>query len=168
MTSAVLLNQLLSDNGTSALTINTSGYVSLPTLPAFEAVLTVGTGTVQYATPNTEIIFNSTNLNQGSYYNTSTGRFTAPIAGQYVFFMFGMTTSVSYYSFRKNSAALPYLISPYNYGGGGSYWAAAAGSAVITLAANDYVSVWNSYAGGNGVGIYGGGNHHNCFCGFML
>lgn len=166
MTATVLLNQLLSDNGTSALTINSTGYVSLPTLPAFEAVLT-GVASTYYSTPNSEIVFNSTNLNQGSCYNTSTGRFTAPVAGQYVFFFFGTITGVAYYSFRKNSAALPYLISPYNYGGN-TYYAASGGSAIITLAANDYVSVWNSYAGGNGSGLYGGGNNHNCFCGFML
>jgi hypothetical protein len=167
MTSAISLSQILSDNGNSALTIDSAGFVSLPALPAFEAVLTTGTGAVLYATANTEIVFNSTNLNNGSYYSTSTGRFTAPVAGQYAFFFFGMSTSVAYYSFRKNSAALPYYVSPYNYGAG-AYWAAAAGSAIITLAANDYVSVWNSYSGGNGTGLYGGGNNHNCFCGFML
>jgi hypothetical protein len=67
--------------GTSAaerMRIDSSGYVTMPNQPAFHASRTSGavSGTGIY-------ICNSVKFNDGNHYNSSTGRFTAPVAGRY-------------------------------------------------------------------------------------
>jgi hypothetical protein len=65
-----------------SLTINSSGYILTPSQPAFYAYITSGTST---STTGNFAGFTTTRLNRGSHYSTSTGRFTAPIAGVYRF-----------------------------------------------------------------------------------
>lgn len=65
----------------SGITINSSGEVNFPYRPAFYAYGVTG-GT--WSAPN-NVIFPSTTVNKGGHYNTSTGIFTCPIAGIYVF-----------------------------------------------------------------------------------
>jgi hypothetical protein len=67
--------------GGGALTINSSGYVTLPSQPSFYATSTAGETAY---TSGQVIVFNTTRHNTGSHYNTSTGRFTAPVAGKYL------------------------------------------------------------------------------------
>ena len=69
--------------------INASGYVTTPSQPSFYAFLTSGPVT----TLNTPIIYNSVQFNTSSSYNNSNGRFTAPVAGTYIFFISGITNS---------------------------------------------------------------------------
>jgi len=69
---------------TTAMAIDTAGRVTKPYQPAFMAQRTGGSSNPgQYAV----YPFNTTYYNIGSHYNTSTYRFTAPVAGLY---MFGM------------------------------------------------------------------------------
>jgi hypothetical protein len=58
--------------------IDSNGYVTMPNQPAFHAYRTTGGvgGTGIY-------ICNTVVFNDGSHYNSSTGRFTAPVAGRY-------------------------------------------------------------------------------------
>lgn len=69
-----------------ALTINSSGYVTLSAQPSFFATSTAGETAY---TSGQVIVFNSARHNVGSHYNTSTGRFTAPVAGKYLFIFQG-------------------------------------------------------------------------------
>ena len=65
--------------GTTRMTIDDSGRVTMPYQPAFRAhtfTPTSGVGTIVYTVAAHNI---------GSHYNTSTGRFTAPVAGVYHF-----------------------------------------------------------------------------------
>ena len=66
---------------TTGISVSNSGYVTTPTNPAFRAYHT----TNSFVNLNSQdvFIFNATEYNIGSCYNTSNGRFTAPVAGIY-------------------------------------------------------------------------------------
>lgn len=75
-------NQTL--NTTSNVTFNNvtvSGTLKAANQPTFVARKTASTFTPSTGT----IVYDDAQLNIGSYYNTSTGRFTAPVAGVYCF-----------------------------------------------------------------------------------
>ena len=69
----------------SNMTVTSQGYVTKPYQPSFRAGLNSNTS---FAT-NAYIVFNDTSAtwhhNIGNHYNTSNGRFTAPISGVYHF-----------------------------------------------------------------------------------
>ena len=65
-------------NSTTAMTIDSTGRILTPARPAFMARRT----SLQSAGV---IIFDTAMINIGSHYNTSTGVFTAPVAGLYSF-----------------------------------------------------------------------------------
>lgn len=65
-------------NNTSAMTIDSTGRVLTPARPAFMARRTSNQS-------SGIVIFDTAMINQGSHYNTSDGKFTAPIAGLYTF-----------------------------------------------------------------------------------
>ena len=62
--------------------IDASGRVTMPYQPAFSAFKTSLT---LPSTTWTTIVYDSCAINRGSHYSTSTGRFTAPVAGYYYF-----------------------------------------------------------------------------------
>ena len=70
-------------NNTTAQTIDSSGRVLTPARPAFfafpSANFNTGTGA------GTTQVFDTTQHNVGNHYSTSTGKFTVPIAGVYMF-----------------------------------------------------------------------------------
>lgn len=65
----------------------------MPNRPAFHAYRDAG-----HVAAATQIVFNGTRLNRGNHYSTSTGFFTAPVAGPYWFFFWGMDQSVATYN----------------------------------------------------------------------
>ena len=81
MTSQLNVNSIAHSNETTAMTIDASGRVLTPARPAFRA---------RYSTSTTvgvqgNIVFNEEDFDIGSNYDTSNGRFTAPVAGIYFF-----------------------------------------------------------------------------------
>jgi hypothetical protein len=71
-------------NGTERMRIDSSGRVTTPYQPAFLAQYSSG-ATINSGTTGA-LAFNSEVYNVGSHYSTSTYRFTAPVAGVYVFY----------------------------------------------------------------------------------
>jgi hypothetical protein len=136
--------------------LHVNGYIKNNN-PVFHAYRDSAWTTVNYATvPFNVEVHDSTNS-----YNTN-GTFTAPVAGYYFFSVFALTNGAvtMHLEFHKNGA-LTNGAEPYS-GNVGSY-ACVSGSIVIYLNVNDYVEV--VLAGG---AIYGGGNHHNGFCGYLI
>ena len=78
-----------------------SGYQLTPSQPKFQAYGASGTS----GTSGQDWVFPATYVNVGSNYNTSNGRFTAPVSGTYMFFwsnIGGVVNTVYRYFIRKN------------------------------------------------------------------
>ena len=66
-------------NGAWRFSVDSLGRVFMPNQPSFMAFRTTSTNV------NNVVVYNSTQHNSGGHYNTSTGRFTTPVAGRYAF-----------------------------------------------------------------------------------
>ena len=97
---------------------------------------------VTYNAPasNTIMKFTGAQTNIGSCYSTSTGRFTAPVAGTYYFF-------TSMHTNGTGSGRHYVTVNGTQYSGAAlttTSWSNACCAGYITLAANDYIEVWCS------------------------
>jgi hypothetical protein len=137
-------------DGTLLMYLNSSGFLTMPYLPAFNAVPSgsnQSSGVLQAG---------SIVLNNGSHYNGSTYRFTAPVAGRY-FFSFHFINNdsgqagVAY--IRKNGGQ----VNQFYTGATASGECMFAGSGILELAVNDYVDI-EAYSGSynNGYGSFTG------------
>ena len=73
---------------TNAMKIDSSGRMTRPLQPCFQARSTTGNSGNTWQAGQV-IKFQTANTNVGSHYDTSTGRFTAPVAGFYQFNFIG-------------------------------------------------------------------------------
>ena len=62
----------------------TNGGVRKPNNPCFQAVVN-SSSSASFPSSNTYLVFGSVDINVGNHYNSSTGIFTAPVAGNYLF-----------------------------------------------------------------------------------
>tara|TARA_B100000575_G_C22948956_1_gene548883 strand:- start:37 stop:741 length:705 start_codon:yes stop_codon:yes gene_type:complete len=98
-------NIIFRASGVERMQIDSSGRVTTPNQPAFQAYGASGNS----GTTNNDWVFPNTRINIGNHYSTSTGRFTAPVAGTYLFGWtnIGNTTNDTYrYYIRKNGSAI--------------------------------------------------------------
>jgi len=70
-----------SNSGAERMRIDSAGRVTMPYQPAFDVSYS---GSV-YTTLGT-VVFDTVYTNVGGHYNTSNGRFTAPVSGSYIFY----------------------------------------------------------------------------------
>jgi len=156
------LNTYNTDTNRTVVERTPNGEVTLPNQPSFHAH-TNASGTTGFIT------FTSTYHNIGSHYDTSNGRFTAPVAGRYLFtfavllnpdangeycrilFAINGNTSVTYGD----------TLQDLNFSSLSDYHAITA-STILSLSANDYVQIKND----SQFGTYGGG--YGNFCGQLL
>ena len=140
--------------------INSSGHVTTPNQPFFQA-FSPATSTAA----GSDIVYGGTYHNIGSHYSTSTGIFTAPVAGRYLFtasclfnyasggyhrlnFRFNGSVSNSYAETLENQA--------------GTNYSTATTSAIFNMSANDTMKMSN----GSSVSTYGSSYGH--FSGILL
>ncbi|MDC3221886.1 complement C1q domain-containing protein, partial [Planktomarina sp.] len=146
--------------------IDSAGRVTMPYQPAFSARSPSGGTNYDGGTDTARnLLFASIITNNGSHYNTSNGRFTAPVTGHY-YFAFNLLwddsyNGTGYFSIRKNDTdhrAYSYIQDNGSYPYG---YLQFSGSAVVQLNANEWVTCY-----ANIPGIHVGGESN--FTGFLI
>jgi hypothetical protein len=139
----------------TAISIDTTGRIISSKTPAFQAYNPNG----QYISGVIEAALNSVYVNIGGHYSTSTGRFTAPIAGRYLFHFDGLfdTTTNHHISMRKNGVQLD---GSEGYSDNNNQWISK--TMVWDLIAGDYISIFLDTATSRLHQRYGS------FCGYLI
>jgi len=115
--------------------IDSNGRVTMPYQPAFFA----GDPNTTFTPSSAPYVYSETYNNVGNHYNTSNGRFTAPVAGTYYFF---------HQSSARSTSSNTYEVKLYKNGGielarvfnnGAGYGHGAMAVAIVNLATNDYI-----------------------------
>jgi len=148
-------------NSNSALTIDSTGRILTPARPAFNVYKNTG-GAV--SSGNT-YIFETVDINIGGGYSTSTGKFTVPVAGVYVFHSNILSLSdnnVAEYQILNGTDVLS-VGYHHNGGSGNSGHNAMSAHVVTSLSANDEIRVKVT----NG-SLYGDSGNYNQFMGYLL
>ena len=154
--------------------VSAGGIVTTPNQPAFNVR---GFPAHRYMNVWHNVDLDDWNyVNQnGSHFDNSTGRFTAPVEGKYFFIFTSMYTNPSTGDFHniilKNGSN--FVISNNHSGGGsgnGHQWNDCTIQAVIPLAANDYVTARCTGSSQNNLYLYGNSasSTYSCFCGFLV
>jgi hypothetical protein len=152
----------LQNNGVTGLNVSASGFVTHPLQPAFSVnVQNAGTISGDGVYVNIGVSGGTVNLNTGSYFSTSTGRFTAPVAGNYFFTAYGNPNSsvggpaIEIYKNDTTSLAQTYI---YNAAYNGSSC-----TVIVPLVANDYITARFIVYNGTSTAVHRAG-----FCGYLL
>ena len=150
----------------NAITIDSSERVTMSSQPCF-----VVYGSSVTASGNV-FLFQQVTLNVGSHYDASNGRFTAPIAGTYIFYFTAIgssTNDVYRYSTRKNGNNYPHANTHVRLdtGATGSEYGYGTSAIIMDMAASDYAEIYfNSDSGNASHG--GSGSGHEVFSGHLL
>lgn len=148
----------------TAVKIDSAGRVTKPRQPYFNVTKIGSSYTLGN---NATFVFNRVTSNIGSHYNSSTGRFTAPVAGKYLFIfqtiLIGAYTSAAIKYYKNNSRI---------YGGDihfspnpspSNEWTNVTNNQIVTMNANDYIEVRNL-----GPTVTYHGDHWAHFTGMLL
>jgi len=155
---------------TERMRINSSGAVSKPYQPCFAAKGAAAWVSLTTGDGKTTLPMSSEMFDNGANYNNSNYRFTAPIAGKYVFFVqmyFKFDSNAGYYSnfFLKNGTEAQEAHNIWGYGSTGLYQDQTQNATyMVELAANDYVE-YQVECEGDDSDFYGG---HSTFSGYLL
>jgi len=129
--------------------IDSSGAVTKPSQPcSFYRTLSNSTTTVNMTNTAEYLRFTTALRDQGSDYDTSNGRFTAPVAGTYavgsnILVDYQASTVSRSISVKKNGNH--YCTLAYDHAGGA--YTGMSGTGIVELAANDYINIHASQSG---------------------
>jgi hypothetical protein len=152
-----------STNTANALTLNPiDGVVLMPNQPTFTAY--IQTRTNWTTTGLQRLPFDGTLINQGSHFNTSTNRFTAPTSGRYQFNLsLNVQGNIIVYIYKNGSS---YHAGEYRSNPSG-IWEHCVIETIITLSTNDYVEAYVNLQG-TGNAWNGGGSLWDHFSGHLI
>ncbi len=149
--------------GDDVLKIDGSGRVTMPSNPVFQAYA------LSSGSSNTNQVFPNTRINEGNYYSTSTGRFTAPVAGKYLFGFGNIANSTNgtyrYYIRKNGSNVSDHHLRIDTTETGSAYGTNATYTFPLALAASDYVNVF-FIESNNGTSTEGG--DYAIFWGYLI
>jgi len=131
------------DDGASVLSeklrVSSGGIVTIPNQPAFH---TSGNTATLVDSTNTVIVGNVVNVNIGNCYDSSNGRFTAPVDGIYQFSFWGLVyphaSDVVNTSYAKNGTQWADLVQG---GADTNSHTSRAGSVIMSMSENDYAEL---------------------------
>lgn len=147
---------MLGTNGTERLRIDSSGRVTMPYQPAFFASGGGGSFNSSGIFVGDSSAVQKTNV--GNHYSYSTGRFTAPVAGVYMFSYLLTTNDTASHMVNIHINGADNLQPVLNYY---NEYDSATNVVIFTLAANDYVEA--HLRASSGYGYYGAR-----FCGHLI
>ena len=144
---------------TERMRITSAGYVLKSDTPAFKCKLSGATG----ANFTGVLVFNSVQYNIGSHYNSSNGRFTAPVDGRYLFAWYTNMERAG----GNGSFYADWKINGNNQGNRmythhSGAWEQICGTIIFDLNANDYVEI-NAITSGNW-----DGGQYGSYSGYLL
>jgi hypothetical protein len=144
--------------------LSQTGYVTIPNQPSFRVSFNASSQTTGV------IAWNNIKHNIGSYFNTGTYTFTAPVAGRYQFNVMcaslRTTNTGDFYVDLELNGTRTNRIYTAPSGGGSNIHNQASASAVLNLAVGDTVRVTMQASPGN-VGLLAD-EYHNAFSGHLL
>lgn len=153
-------------SGNPVMQIDAAGRVTKPYQPAFRAyhnnTITWNSGALA------PVVYNTTVFNIGNHYNPSTGIFTAPVAGRYVFTVFEMFMDEPTYTFIfaavhvNGSTSTEFMRQ-----GTKSNYDTFGGTVLLSLSANDQVRIVVGTAGVD-AGYLRSGVEMNSFMGYLV
>ena len=156
---------------TERMRISGSGIITMPTQVSFKAYIAGANPEFSKSAYNT-IPYNAEEYDTQGNFSTSTYRFTAPVAGKYLFTVnlnvFGLTdTAQLNLTLYINSSSTRYLYIFANLPTGNTGDTSISGSDILSLVAGDTVEV-RVYTDGTGVFGASGGLAYNTFSGHLL
>ena len=142
--------------------ISSEGYITNSARPCFDVARDAG-----HVAATNAIVFNVVNVNNGSHYDTSNGRFTAPITGTYFLYFGGIkanTSAVCRLKLLKNGTG-NYMNADreVRIDTSGTYGENYSHSVIVSLTASDYVQVYVTQGT-----IYGTDASYTHFGGYLL
>ena len=150
-------------NAAVRFTISAEGYITAPKQPAFGGGRNAG-----HKAEGNVYVADFQRTNDDSHYNTSNGRFTAPVTGRYYVFGNIMTHDSGSaghinWSIRKNGSDILYA---YDYKDGATH-SRCVGAWVIPLTANDYIE-WYLNSDSGASGWYGTAHEYGSIGAFLI
>lgn len=140
--------------------VDSGGRLLASKNPVFISYKTVAQGTVG------DIVYNICPTNVGSHYNTTNGRFTAPVTGTYLFFsntIGANTASTTRIYFKRNNVGYPTSDTQHRTANTTNFSTASEYTFIIPLNAGDYVNLYLSEGY-----LYGEGNPYSIFGGYLI